>query len=938
MSSSNNDLIGSCIATKISAPRSSGDQLTRKEQLFQLDEGRYQTLTFLRAPAGFGKTTLLLQWRERLLQTGSIVAWYGVDESDNEESQFISYLISSLSKAGCTLGEGVYGIYRRGDESAKNDFIRSLVNDLATLDDEVYCVLDDFHLIENVQIWNLLSVILTFAPANFHLVVASRLDAPFPITELRMHGQLNEIVVSELAFSYDETSIFLNQHSPNVLTFDQVRVIYDITSGWAAALQLIILAFKRKNQPNQVIKSLQNLEGITDIVEYLVQDWLKRLPDDVCTFFLKTSIFDRFNIELATAITGFSNATEIVNSLETDNFFVVPMEGEGQWYRYHHLLSSYLQNQFHSCGLSDAVSNYPECSFRDRIKQIVGTCDFEELNKKASIWFSEHGLVVESVKHALAAGEMRLALEVVESCAMDLVSAGELNTLLAWLDQLPSEELDNRPRLRFAKCWALLLSCQLGEAREIYDDLKARESTVEYISEFEFDVLKGGLAVYSLDAKSALKIAVHWPFSGDNWNVCVAANVLAFGRIYTGDVEAATDVLHWASQMDSQWDSFYPGVYRNGFLGLCSFLSGDFSRAEDLYRAALDRAERKGGRRSPPAVVIAGMLSSLYYETNRLRELEMLMANRFDVITASAYPGGVISPYLCSSRTKYLSGDVAGAREELTELNARGVRSEIPAMSILAMTERIRISLREGEVDQAKEILERLHQEESFVPCIADERFPEVYYAVRISELKIALFMRECDSLLQDIEALYYWCRQKNSLSSQVEALILWAAALHRANDNNCRSKITEALKIGLAAGIIRIFLDNSYLSDGLLLEALNDQKEVLNQVNSSVYSLIKSELENSLASKPNSSNVGITPLVTDSSVAEEQLSNKEIEILQLMDLGMPNKLIARSLNVTVNTVKWHVKNIYSKLGVSSRFNALAKARSFNLLESNQTE
>lgn len=935
MSGSNSDLMSSCIATKISVPRSSAGQLTRKSLLSQLDEGRYQTLTYIRGPAGFGKSTLLVQWRNSLLESNAHVAWYGVDESDNEESQFISYLVSSLSKAGCSLGDGAFGMYRRGDDSAKNDFVRSLINDLATINEEVYLVLDDFHLIVNDHIWSLLSVILTLAPTNFHLVIASRQEAPFSVTELRMHGQLNEIVVSELAFSYDETSMFLNQNSPKVLTFDQVRLIYDMSEGWAAALQLIVLSIKRKNHPDQVIQSLQHLEGMTDIVEYLVKDWLSRLPDDICMFFLKNSIFERFNIELATAITGSVNAAEIIHSFETENFFLVPLEGEGegQWYRYHHLLSRYLKKPFFECEC-EGDCQQAEHSFRNRMSQMVEACDLKELNKKASIWFSEHGLMVESVKHALAAGEMELAIKVLENCAMDMVGAGELNTLLAWLDQIPKKDLDHRPRLKFAKGWALVLSCQLVEASQVYDDLRATSYTDNSISEFEMDTLKGGIAVYSYDAEGALEILEHWPFKGDSWNVSVAANILAFGHISAGDIEAAVDVLHWAAQMDPHWDSFYPGVYRNGFLGLSMFLIGDFTRAEELYREALHRAEKKGGRRSPPALVIAGLLSSLYYEKNRLRELEMLMANRFDVVTASAYPGGVIPSYIYTSRIKYLSGDVAGARTVLAELHARGVQADIPAMSILALTERIRINLEEGEVEQAKNILERLYQDDSFTKCITDQNSPEVYYALQSFELKIALCLSEFDSVLQRVEGLYDWCRYKFSLSSKVEVLIIWSVALQKVNKCEAKLKMIEALELGATIGITRMFLDNLYLSSDLLAEVLEEKAYTMSEVDTNIGSLVKEKLGDSQFVKQQTVPIGKFTTLPDASVAEEYFSNKEIEVLQLIDQGMPNKLMARTLNVTINTIKWHVKNIYSKLGVSSRFEALAKARENGLLDS----
>lgn len=929
------DVLGSCITTKIVPPRCSSEHLYRPCLIDRLNNGKDKVLTTVRAPAGFGKTTLLVRWRSELLNNGAIVGWYQIDDTDNEEAQFVSYILSSLSSAGCSLGDGAFSVYSQDSEDGNSEFIRGLVNDVAAFGQEVYLVIDDFWRLNNKRVITLICNMITFAPPNMHLVIASRSEPPFPLMDMRMHGDINEIEVNDLMFSYDDICSLMSDNLPISLTFDQVRVLYDLTEGWVAALQLIILSVKRHSNPSMQIDSIIALDGVTDIVEYLAHDWFVQVPDDMRLFLLKTCMFSRFNSEMASAVTGLSSTVEILQNLEAENLFVIPMEGEGRWYRYHHLFEAYLQRQLKEV-ISDnrarqELSDKNQSLQLDNMEEDLGLLtetSLEEIHTKASIWLAEHGYFIESANHAMAARDTGSALNVIEQCAMDLISEGDLNTLLSWTNRLPKEEIDRRPRLRFAHIWALLMSNKLNQAREELEILQVDEEASKQISELEFDSIRAGLAVYSFDSEAALVLKRHYPFAGDNWTVGASCNILGFGYLYSSQTDAADNILRWAQQRDPTWSSFYPGVYRYGFLAMNHFRQGELVQAETLFLEALTRSEQRGGRRSAPALVIAGMLSWVYYESNRLTEMEQLLADRINVISRSTYPGSIIPAYALTCRAKFLAGDCAGALETLIALEVYGEESGVAGIWVYANCERARFLLLDGHTEQAEALYEEI------LPKA--ERYLESYkgtdaqfgFAVRILGLRIKLGVHLRNDAVQEAETLYQQSLQHNPLTLQIEAQLMCCLALDLAGrSDEADMRMVEALQIGESCGLIRTFADADSSIVGIINRVF-DHADKLSLICNKAYSeSLMSAIGPQKRAAPTSSR-----LLVENSVIEEDLSRREIEILKLLDLGMPNKLVASSLNVSVNTIKWHLKNLYGKLGVSNRFGALTKARDKHLI------
>lgn len=931
----------SYIATKIAPPKFSKEQFARPNLIERLQEGKDGTLTYIRAPAGFGKSTLLAQWRAELQQEGKITAWYSIDGSDNEESQFVAYLVASLSKVGCPIGDGAFGIYRRGDPRSLETFVACIVNDISEYDQEVFLFFDDFHRINNPVIWGLVSSLLWYAPPNFHFVMASRAEVPFSLSQLRFHGQVLEIDVGELKFSYEESCKLLCEGLPLRPTSTQMHAIYDATEGWVAALQLVVLSARRHKDVGLYLDSLIRSGNSTGIAEYLTHDWLRKMPPEAVDFLLKTSILDQFNADLSAAVTGLHDTDQILRQLETENLFVIPLEGDGRWYRYHHLFAHYLQRQLIEM-LTSGTRKTEIPSLATDIFASAGetppapsdraTAGLSALHARASAWFNAHGYIIESAQHALAAGDQLGALRVIEKCAMDLVTTGELNTLLAWVERLPAEEVQMRARLRLARLWALILSCRLDMARAELDALENSPSARALITEFEFDVLHAAIATYVFDSATVGQLKRRWPFqnqNGDLWHTSAGSNVLAFYFIHEGDSPAAENVLNWAKLADPAWESFYPSVYRNCFLGFISERRGDLSRAEVLYREAMYRAEQKGGRRSTPAIVAAGLLSAVLYETDRLAETESILANRFDYIGQGAYPGPVMAAYIAGSRERYLSGDATGALELIAGMQAYGDSIKVPGVSVMANAEKLRRALWHGDLvlaEQLKDEIELLARD--YLDCQTGSH-TIFRLACSMSKLRLLSAQGAYAEVLKEAGELLALTEKCHSLTAQISVMILLALTLERSGQPSAAEKqILAALHKSEQAGLIRTFADEGGELYALIARAHDKNADPALAIGDAYLRRLKSafgvELGNQQLSR-------LTQPDGEDKL-NEAISQREREILNLLSRGMPNKRIAHSLNVSVDTVKWHLKNLYSKLGTSSRFDAVQCARRHGLI------
>ncbi len=441
------------LTTKFYIPPTRPELVLRPRLIKQLNEGLHRKLTLISAPAGFGKTTLVTEWLDNLrldakneTQTENKIAWLSLDEGDNDLVRFLTYFIAALNQIegiDTTFGKGTLSMLLSPQPPPIETILTSLINEFATISVRIIFVLDDNHLIEIQPIHDVLTFLLEHFPPQMHLVIATREDPHLPLARLRSQDQLTELRVTDLRFSSSEAAEFLNQVMGLDLSAEDITALETRTEGWIAGLQLAAISLQGKEDTTRLIKSFSGSHRL--VLDYLFEEVLDQQSESVKLFLLQTAILDRLTGSLCDAITGQENGQEILETLEQANLFIVPLDEEWRWFRYHHLFAELLRQQLHQSAASSS-------------KEESG--DVAELHKRASLWYEDNGLEIESFQHAAAANDFEHAARLVEGDVMPLHLRGALTPVLNWLESLPTTVLDARPSLWVMYASALTMAGQ----------------------------------------------------------------------------------------------------------------------------------------------------------------------------------------------------------------------------------------------------------------------------------------------------------------------------------------------------------------------------------------------------------------------------------------------------------------------------------------------
>ncbi|MDO8671918.1 MAG: LuxR family transcriptional regulator, partial [Dehalococcoidia bacterium] len=449
-------LVDSLMMTKISLPPCRLELVARPRLLEKLSSGLRGKLTLLLAPTGFGKTTMLCQWSR---QSEQPIAWVSLEAADNDPARFWAYVLAALQTLHPHLGIQMLRLLRLPQPPPMEALLTILINDLAATPADLILVLDDYQSIESPSIHAAIAFLLDHLPPQVHLVIASRADPPIPLARMRAKGQLTELKAGDLAFTSEETIFFLNELLRLGLSLDDVTALAKCTEGWIVGLQLAGLALKGYTDVPSFIKAFAG--GHRYVVDYLVEEVLRRQAPPVQTFLLQTSLLDRLSGSLCEAVTGLERGKgqAMLETLEQANLFTIPLDNERQWYRYPPLFAGALR----------------ACLGQIRPDQAP------ELHRRASLWYRDNGLLTEAVSHALAAKEFALAAELIEESGAGAFGRGEAATLMGWLRQLPPALVAERPKLRFWLAYAPLRTANLkileAQLREVETYLSNRNLT-----------------------------------------------------------------------------------------------------------------------------------------------------------------------------------------------------------------------------------------------------------------------------------------------------------------------------------------------------------------------------------------------------------------------------------------------------------------------------
>jgi LuxR family maltose regulon positive regulatory protein len=630
------------LTTKLYGPPV-GPRLVPRPHLIQyLEEGLRlgHRMTLVSAPAGFGKTTLLGDW---LRQTDRPAAWLSLDEGDNDPTRFLAYLIAALQRIDPDVGQTAQAMLQAPRGASQPELLlTTLINDIVATAESFILVLDDYHVIESPPIHRAVSFLLDHLPPSeqgMHLVVATRADPPLPLARLRGRGQLTELHAIDLRFTPSEAEAYFNEAMALALSAEQVAALEQRTEGWIVGLQLAALAL----QGTLLLQGQENIAGFVRafsgsqryVLDYLTEEVLNRQPQEIQAFLLQTAILDRLTGSLCDAVTQGTESQQVLEALDASNLFVMRLDEERCWYRYHRLFADLLRQRL-----------------RRKSPQLV-----PDLHVRASAWYEQQGLLTEAVRHLLGAGDFERAAHLVEQAAWPMLARGEMTTLLGWLEALPHGVERTRPQLGVLHAWALALTGQvdLVEPCLVGVDLQPVAGEVAALRAYVADLV--GDLVQALEfSQQALGLLPE-----ENLLLRgIVALILGTGAYWAaGDPPAAIRALAEASTLGQASGNLHLDVTATCTLGHVQMMQGQFQRAVETFERAFHTAT--SGGRAPTLFIGLGHagMAEVLYEWNDLagamhhaRKLKTPQ-NVSCQVTKASISSKVSSPILCSATKRF---------------------------------------------------------------------------------------------------------------------------------------------------------------------------------------------------------------------------------------------------------------------------------------------
>ena len=904
------------IMTKVQAPRLRSALVYRSRLIQRLHEGMKEPLTLISAPAGFGKTTLLTSW---LTSNDTPTAWFSVEPEDNDPVRFFIYLLTALQRLDPHLGTSVLPLLQSRQSIPLETTLALLINELNTYEGPGFAlVLDDYHIITTVPIHQALAYLVEHLPSQMHLVIATRADPPLPLARLRARGQMSEVRAEDLRFVREEAEQFLCIVMALDLSVRESELLQVRTEGWIAGLQFAALALRERPDVSALLASFAGTHRF--VLDYLSEEVLTQQSSPVQKFLLDTCILDRLSGPLCDAVTGENNGQEMLEQLDARNLFLIALDEERRWYRYHHLFADVL---------------------RSRLRQTQPEL-IPALHRRASTWYEQNELLIYAVQHALAASEFERAARLILQVDPSLVVRGEpLQMYLSWLNALPKKVMDQHPILSIYHAYLLLYLGQLeaAEARlqEAEAALQVHEPTDETRTHRgQIVALRANIALYYGNIECCVELSRQalnlLPVKVFLRAPAIAMSVLAY--LNDGNVTPA---------MERVAEEAVGHVQTSGNLSLATRSITNLARMRTLQgrlHQALATYEVVAQKVLWPEVLRTLPSGPSYYfgvgdiwrEWNDLDTAQEYLTQGIAIIEGitTADAPIIAQGYTSLARLLQARGEyrqVFALLEQYADLARQ--RPFMPYLFAQGAALQAHVALAQGNIRAAS------HWADGCSLSINDdlnylyEREYLTLARVRIAQGREQSSRHLLDEALVLLARLLADAQPKARMHSAIEILVLKALALQARGDLPAAlNALTEALTLAQPEGYVRIFLDEGVPMMTLISQVgrvdsgLQEYAQALLAHTQYAKAVPPGSTPASFLSNPRS---GQQPLV-------DPLSERELEVLQLMAAGAPNEEVADRLVIAVGTAKRHVSNILAKLAVSNRTQAVARARELGLL------
>jgi ATP/maltotriose-dependent transcriptional regulator MalT len=913
-------MFGPILATKLYVPPPQPKVVLRPRLIERLNEGLHRKLTLISAPAGFGKTTLLSEWLAACEQPA---AWLSLDEGDSDPTRFLAYLVAALQTIAPNVGEAVLGALQSPQPPPTESILTALLNEITTTPDDFILVLDDYHVVDAKPIDDALAFLLEHLPPRMHLVIATREDPNLPLARLRARGQLTELRAADLRFTPSEATEFLEGVMELSLSAEDIASLETRTEGWIAGLQLAALSMRGRGDVSGFIRAFAGDNRY--VVDYLVEEVLQQQPERIRSFLLQTSILERLNGPLCDAVTGQEDGRGMLEALERGNFFVVPLDDKRHWYRYHHLFA-------------DVLYAHLMQERSDRVPT---------LHRRASEWYEHNGSAADAIRHALAAEDFERAADLVELEVPAMRRSRQEATLLGWLKALPDELFHVRPVLGVHYAGTLLQSGQLDGVEDRLRDAErwldttavmserteAPSAEMVVLDEEEFRRLPSAIAVYRAGIALALgevpgtvtyaRRALDLAAEDDHFRRGAAAALLGLASWTSGDLEVAH--RSYADGMASLQKAGYISDAVGG-----AMTSADIRIAQGRLREAMrtyEHALRLATEHGDPAMrgtadMYVGM-SEIHHERNDLHAATKHLLRSKEQGEHTGFPQYRYRWRVAMARILEAQGDLDGALDLLEEAERLYVSDFHPNVRPIAAL-RARIWVAQGRLGEAlgwaREWGLSAHDDLSYL-----REFEHITLArVLLAQYESHREERSIHDAMELLERLLHAAREGGRMARLIEIPVLQALAHHvRGDIPAALVPLERALTLAEPEGYVRIFVDEGMPMAQLLSEAA--ARGIMPDYTGKLLAAFGAEDRIDSDDSPRLTAPASQPLV-------EPLSDRELEVLQLVAQGLSNREIGERLFLAIITVKGHNRNIFRKLQVRRRTEAVARARELGLL------
>ena len=896
------------ISSKFRPPTYNIDLISRPQLLEKLDDSADKSCIIIHAPAGYGKSVLLTQWLQQLDTRGTRTAWLGLDADDKETLQFLSYIYSAITVA----------LRKQSAKSKKNEhhadfnIVSSkaafvvVLNLLEEIQEPVFIFLDDYHSVQTASTDEILDSLIRKLPSNAHLVISSRVRPGLSLTQLRAQGKLLEVTAQDLRFSQLEAEKIFG----DVLSSEKIVTINDRVEGWVIALQLTRLWLQSQSVLDDKLQNYADISG--NITDYLNNEVLKNLSQADRQVLIETSILDQINGDIANTICKRNDCWEVINSFSNLNALIIPLNKEGQWFRYHYLFAEFLRNQLTMSG-------------SERVRQI---------HLAASDWYERNGYPDQAVKHACRANNEARAVSLIEELgAVRIGLTVGLPLLSKLLSYLSIEAIYRSPRLHLAKAWLLAKEGELKLARKCYNEVKfdvlpnddATEPNNEllhqeglFVDMMLFDIYedKG----YSEQDITNIENLTHSVSQVDHWLQGWLNNILCIMYLRRGDLSSAGVSNYIAMSHYKQADSAYGQIYMYLHLAMIKTLAGSLNEAAEAIEIANEWSHRQFISDIGLISLIQTVRAEILYERNEINGADKLI---FSALRNIEHSEGWVEvygrAYVVATGISYATDGIEPAVKLLDQALFTANGRNLPRLHWLAICRKIELLTRNRRLAEAQSLADE------HLSSLDDTNYSfltwrEIENAIVVTA-RLAVYQDNAEKVLGHLNKLQKEAQDHGRGRSLMRVSIMQMLAFDQLQDrDHAIAALRQALSIAVPEGFLRIFIDEGERMAGFLRSAVRHigaakmSPEIVRFI-AEVLTALKHPM-------------GKIETDTDPNI----LSDRELQVLHELALGHVNKIIARNLDLTVATVKFHLSNIYQKLGVNSRNVAIAVARKQNLI------